>query len=480
MSINWSPQQLAIFSWFATGAGNLLVRARAGTGKTTTILEGIGHAPEEKILLAAFNKRIATELSQKLRNPAAEAKTLHSLGFAYIRRQWSNVRVDDNIDFERARAACGNGPDAIVVIVKKLAAFGKNMAPFGTVAELAAIAEERDCVADEDWEEEGWTVEKIAGCALKAMQLAAACADRRIGFDDMLFVPVANNFCRPWYNMVVIDEAQDMNYTQLLLAQKACKKGGRVVVVGDDRQAIYDFRGADAKGIDRLKKELSATELTLTITRRCPKAVVARAAAIVTDFEAAPEAPEGIVDGIDKEKLYEAGRVGDFVLSRKNAPLMGVCLRFLRQGIPARIEGRDIGAGLLAIVKKLNAKSVPDFLKKVESWKARQTKRAEARKAKEGVSDRINDQAETLTALAEGAASIDEVRTRITNLFQDSDSNPRPAVVCSTVHKAKGLETDRVFVLESTLKRGRVEEENICYVAFTRAKAHLTLVQGDF
>src|SRR3990167_3391898 len=98
----WSEEQRAIFRHFAGGrqAGNLVVRARAGTGKTTTIVAGIGQAPEQKILLAAFNKRIATELQAKVRNPRAEVKTLHSLGFAYVRRNWSDVRLDG--DGERA------------------------------------------------------------------------------------------------------------------------------------------------------------------------------------------------------------------------------------------------------------------------------------------------------------------------------------------------------------------------------------------
>jgi hypothetical protein len=87
----WSGQQTAIFDWFENGEGNLVVRARAGTGKTTTILEAITYAPEQTILLAAFNKKIAEELKSKLKNPRAEAKTLHSLGFGFVLRNWNGV-----------------------------------------------------------------------------------------------------------------------------------------------------------------------------------------------------------------------------------------------------------------------------------------------------------------------------------------------------------------------------------------------------
>ena len=72
--------------------------------------------------------------------------------------------------------------------------------------------------------------------------------------------------------MVVVDEAQDMTSAQLEIAVGACKRGGRVVIVGDDRQAIYGFRGADSGGLDRLKKLLKAKELGLTTTYRLPEA----------------------------------------------------------------------------------------------------------------------------------------------------------------------------------------------------------------
>jgi len=89
----WSNEQKAIFAWFEEGTGHLVVRARAGTGKTTTIIEGIEHAPEASILLAAFNKAIATELQSRIRNPRAQAKTLHGLGYSYVRSAWGNVSL---------------------------------------------------------------------------------------------------------------------------------------------------------------------------------------------------------------------------------------------------------------------------------------------------------------------------------------------------------------------------------------------------
>jgi superfamily I DNA/RNA helicase len=486
MEKNWSVQQKAIFDFFRQGKGNLVVRARAGTGKTTTIIEACKYAPaSEKILLAAFNKKIATELQQRVGADNVEAKTLHALGFAYVRRQWQNVKVDAAVDFDRASAALGpSAPDDMVGLVKKLAGLLKNVAPFTKDPEEAEeIAEQFDIVPDTEWEEEGWTTFRIAKAAIVARDAAKERdGEGRISFDDMVFVPIACGFVRAWYTMVVIDEAQDMNLVQLLLAQKACKRGGRIIVVGDDRQAIYGFRGADADGIDRLKRELEAKELGLTITYRCGKKIVAVANRLVPDFLAAEGNPDGAVDSFGGfDKLYDEAAPGDFVLSRANAPLMAICLALLKRGKRARIEGRDVAAGLRIIVKGFKARSVPQFIERVGGWADKQKartaklKNVEAREAKAGM---IADQAEMLVAMAEGCASVDEILSRTDTLFGDSDGpSPKDAIVCSSVHRTKGLEADRVFVLADTVsERGR-EEKNITYVAVTRAKARLIWVR---
>jgi superfamily I DNA/RNA helicase len=169
-------------------------------------------------------------------------------------------------------------------------------------------------------------------------------------------------------------------------------------------------------------------------------------------------------------------KIGDVILSRANAPLMPLCLSLLRRGISARIEGRDIGKMLVSKVEKLKAKSVPDFMRKVVANKDRRIKRAQARDAADSDILAIEDEAETLLALAEGLKSVAEIKTRIVALFQDSDKSPRPAVVLSSVHKAKGLEWNKVFMIRSTfLKKGRVtqEEKFLYYVACTRTKNEL-------
>jgi DNA helicase-2/ATP-dependent DNA helicase PcrA len=489
MSRTWSPQQNTIFGWYEdTTRKYAVIEAGAGCAKTSTTLEGVNRAPEKRILLMSFNKRIADELQAKVTNEHAEVKTSHGLGFQFVRRNWENVRVDSGRGKRLAAMVCGAGaPDAMVALVTKLADLGKQMAPMTeNIYVLRDIAYEMDVIPDPEWEEEGWTVERVAELALQAM-LKALVRDGTVDFTDMIYLPIRMNWVRPIYDLVCIDEVQDLNVAQIELATRCISKNGRAVAVGDKNQAIYRFRGADSGSIDRLKKAwVGAETFPLSITYRCGKAIVEEANRIVPEFFAAPSAPEGVVRSIGASKLPSEVKAGDFVISRKNAPLVRVCLSILRTGTRAKVEGRDIGRNLLALIRKLKAKSMPDFLKRLTAWGEREIKRLANLKPEiaERKSAEIEDTAETLRVLADGLSGLPELEARIERLFADDVAAGRSGmVVCSTIHRVKGLEADRAFILKGTLatgkRAGNREEMNCEYVAITRAKNELIWVEGE-
>ncbi len=506
---NYTAEQIAILDEFKYGARNLVVRARAGTGKTFTILAGVELAPEHKILLCAFNKRIAEELKRKVNSDAVEAKTLHSLGFAFVRRNWQGVKLNADRGLKLARQVCdlyhraemveweagdcegpqpSPAPHGVTRLIKKLASIAKGCLPFATCGDdLEELAVAHDCMPDEEHEEDGYTMVWLCNAAHEAMMMATQRdQENEIDFDDMLFVPVRNGWARPWYDLVCIDECQDLSVSQLHLAQKACKKGGRIVVVGDDRQAIYKFRGADSGSIDRLKAELDAVEMPLTATFRCGRAIVAKAQKYVPDIRPHDSVGPGKVRSMMRSGLLDAAQVGDFVLSRKNAPLASVCLSLLRDGKRARIEGKDIGASLCSLVRRLakgRGRTMQGLSQKLDIWEQRECQRAKSLRhesARENLTDLIRDKAAMIREMSPGLSSTTELIARINDLFEDDG---RPSIVCSTVHKAKGLEADRVFILEDSfsLRRGgdSSEEANIRYVSITRAKLELVQVYGD-
>jgi superfamily I DNA/RNA helicase len=475
----WSQEQDLIFKWFETPTGkHLIVRARAGCGKTTTIIEGANRAPEKSILLAAFNKRIVEELVSRVSNRAVQVQTLHSIGYAAVRRYWEGIGANFNSDRadQLAERVCGpRAPDAIKRLVSKLHTKGREITPHATTpGPLAQLARQFELEPDEQWFGTGYDIDYVEAKALQCMELAATEKPKSTGIDgaDMIFLPVRNGWLTKQFDLVVIDEAQDMTAAQLEIAQGVCR--GRVCVVGDDRQAMYGFRGADSESLDRLKHELDAIEMGLTTTYRCGKAIVAIAAEIVPDFKCgAPH--DGEVLGITYDKLATTAGPGDFVLSRLNAPLVATAMSLLRAGKRTRVAGRDIGKGLIALSRKMKARSVPDFLKKIAAWQDKEVERVKRANREERV-EGIKDQAEMLISLADGAKNVDEIMSRIEALFTDDGLGQAGVITCSSVHRAKGLEADRVFVLASTLRDHTQEEMNIRYVAITRAKHTLTWV----
>lgn len=480
--MQWSTQQQAIFQWFGAERGNLVVRARAGTGKTTTILEGVTQAPERQILLAAFNKRIATELQTRIRDRRVEAKTLHGVGYKYVAAQWRGVNVDDGRVMRHVKRVAGDQePEEILVAIAKIAEKGKEIVPHAEDGfDLAVVAREFDLLPDFD-EYPTWNDGRVLSAAYDVMQLACV-PDGSIGFADMLYVPVRRGWVRPWWDLVVVDEAQDMSPVQLELAVAACRRGGRIAIVGDDRQAIYRFRGADSGSLDRMRVQLKAKELGLTVTRRCPRAVVVEAQKIVQDFRAAPEAPDGVVRWGKRTALAVEAKPGDYVLSRTNAPLAATCLALLRAGVRSRIEGSDVAKAIIKLIRKLAPGATMEvLLERLHAWEEKEISKATAAEMPTRI-EAVQDQAATIREMSEDLATVEELTDRIETLFAPDGG---PAVVCSSVHRAKGLEADRVFVLNWTLYCGRerdlgnLDEANIEYVAITRAKEELVRVWDD-
>lgn len=487
--MNWTAEQQAIIDEFRDGSsenyGHFIVRARAGTGKTTTIFGGVATAPERKILVAAFNKKIAEEGKRRNTNPATEVATLHSVGLRVVKKFWPSVGV--NFNSERSDAlveeVCGSrAPDAIKRLISKLQTKGREIAPHAVqVGDLTDLALRFDCEPGEEWEDSGFDLTYVEDKALTCMDLAARVKPPVIDGSDMIFLPIRNKWLRPIYDMVVVDEAQDMTNAQLEIALKSCRK--RVVPVGDDRQAIYAFRGADSNSLDRLKSELRAKEFPMTMTFRCGITIVNFAKLLVSDFQAGPDNHEGQISECPIEDVIKRAGPGDFVVSRLNAPLVPLALRLLKAGKRCRVNGRDIGQGLRTVLNRLTnrrpPKSIVELVERIQGWQEHEVAKLMRAKRDSSFIDMINDKADMLLALTEDVDSLDEVYQRVESLFTDDGLGDKGLTLLSSVHKIKGLEADRVFVLKDTLRlNSHLEEQNIAYVAYTRAKQELVLVGG--
>jgi superfamily I DNA/RNA helicase len=279
--------------------------------------------------------------------------------------------------------------------------------------------------------------------------------------------------------MVCVDEAQDLDPCQQVMLDRMVTD--TALIVGDKYQAIYGFRGADANSWDRLMERHSCIQLPLTWSFRCPRAVVREAQQWVPEILPTDSAPEGEVKDLGRGAWREMIKYGDVILCRNNKPLIPVFYQLLRRGIGAKIAGADIGKGLIALVKKIPGGSLKEFLSNLEIWA--EAERAKARaKGKESKVGLIDDKVGCLILIAEATGSRDGLIKQIESMF----SNERAPVTLSTVHKAKGLEWDRVFFLDRDLIPSpycklpweQQQERNILYVAVTRAKHSLFYVRS--
>jgi len=505
-------------------APHLIVEARAGTGKTTTLVEGLKRlkginspivpSPQQKavwdsLLLSAngkpfagsacfvaFNKGIATELQSRV-PPGCDAMTMHSMGMkavnaAFNRLKVESYRTSDLISSHYRRDIRELRRDARMVGViratENLVSLCKMNLCNGDADELDLLARHYDVELNGSREEIFQLVPVILSLAKDPKN------DGCIDFDDMIWLPVVLGLPVRKYDLLLVDEAQDLNRCQQALAKKA---GKRLVLCGDPKQAIYGFAGADAESMPRMAAELSATPrgcvtLPLTVTRRCGKAIVEEAKKIVSDFDAFETNPEGKISTakypakeVVEETYEKLVQDGDFLLCRVNAPLVSQCFRFLRAGRKANIQGRDVGQGLITTIKKLKATSVPDLVAKVTDWMYAETSKEHSkRNPSEPRLIAIQDRADCLIAFTDGADSVEAVIRKVESVFTD-DKNV-VGIRLSSIHKAKGLEARRVFLLQP--KGGecphpmaktpwqKEQEYNLLYVAITRAIEELTYV----
>ena len=479
----WSTYQLAVLANIAKGKGHTIVKAGAGCAKTTTIEEGLARVPHGlPTLIVAFNRDIAKELQARIAKRKlahAEASTCHSYGNRQVWRAFKS-----KVDQEKAMRLAKGMRETSEWSFKARAALCKLVSL--AKGSLATSFEGLDGLIDAFGIDANGTLDlsipadrqKMIEAAQRLLELCKL-DTKTIDFDDMIWFPVVHNL-RCWqFDYVFVDETQDLNAAQVELILRAVKKNGRIIAVGDPRQSIYGFRGADEQAMPRLQERLKATELPLSVCYRCASKIVGEAKTIVPELEAAPGAPDGIVEHTSYAAMVKGCAPGDFILSRANAPLLSLCWKLIKAGKKATIKGRDIGANLLTMIeraRKAGAKDVAGLEAHVRDWAQREVERLRKKeKASDAALDAIFDRVDCFDALCSGAASIEDVEAKIRALFSDDSDENR--IVLSSTHKAKGLERDRVWILRDTYrKRPGVEEENLFYVAVTRAKRHLIYV----
>ena len=505
-----SLQQSAVLEWTANGTGSTFIEAVAGAGKTTTLIEAL-KLTKGSVAFAAFNTKIAKEIKDKVEREVKEGRapadmlqrvrvgTFHSFGFSAWRSVYKAVVVDakakrDETEIQLRKNGC---PEHLFDVIEQLVSLAKQRAlgAIGSVDDEALWWEIIDHYdLNHEIEDESQMMVAI-DYARRCLKFHREIAPRLINFDDMIYMPVVTGV-RMWgptkgevgHDWVLVDEAQDTNPARRAMARKMLKPNGQSMWVGDRRQGIYGFSGADADAIERIIKEFRCSSLPLTTTYRCLKAVVKQAQTIVSHIQAHETAPEGLVrvvqfSDMGKEKFEPT----DAILCRNTKPLVEMAYSLIRKGVACHVEGKDIGMGLLKMANKYKAKNIDALIAKLDDYLERETQKLIA-KGKETMAESLSDRVGTLKVLAEGCKTIPELTKKIVDLFQDSEERGhKQTLTLSTVHKSKGREWPRVYIVgHSTLmpskyarQEWQIEQEmNLKYVAYTRAQAELVLVPG--
>ncbi len=179
---------------------------------------------------------------------------------------------------------------------------------------------------------------------------------------------------------------------------------------------------------------------------------------------------------------------GDMVLCRVNAPLVSECFKFLKESRLANIQGRNVGEGLIKTVKAMKAFSVVNLIAKLNEWLSNEKLKENAKKyPDENRLIAIQDRYDCLICFMEGLKATehpDYVIQKIQSIF--TDNKDAPGIRLSSIHRAKGLESKRVFILEPkgatcphpmAKTAWQLEQEwNLRYVAITRAIEELVFV----
>jgi superfamily I DNA/RNA helicase len=484
MPIEFSPYQKDLFAAIETQTGHIMVNATAGSGKTFSLLECMKRSKGNSIFVA-FNKAIAVELGNRVPSHVT-ASTLHSFGLKAIIKNNGFTRVDN----------------------KKLSKIMQNVPAVSflqgmTGPEKAEVFRKRQMVTDLisiwkntliDYKDDKQVSEAadhysvnydpaILGVARSIMDKSIA-NKRFVDFDDMIYLPVAGNYTLPTFDNVFVDECQDLNRSQIEMILRMVKKpNGRIVAVGDPKQSIYGFRGADTDAMPRIKEVLCAKELPLSVCYRCPTSHIELAKEIVPWIEPSPDAKEGTVEKITPDQFIETvdGNDEPLVLCRTNAPMISYALRLIKAGKKAHVRGSDIGNYLRGIIIGFNTSSIAELNGKIDEWENAQLEYLEKRWASTAIRETICDYSDVMREFAKQSANPYDVVTNIDRLFSDE----KTGTIFSSCHKAKGLEAETVYIIRPDLmplirkdqKEWELDQEmNIKYVALTRSKDRLVFV----
>ena len=488
-----SHYQEAIYDFVEHDVGNLVVEAAAGAGKTSTLLQILRLLPsDKKVLFCAFNKDIVKEITKKVPKDITnvDIRTVHSLGFLMIQRNLKGEEIIPNEN--KYRQFIYNNLDVISMIDTTYMKYKDRMKYIDNICNLVDFARFYLVNSEKEIEKlvDRYDVDIIADeveATIKVLEWGKTSINE-IDFTDMIWLPYVLDL-KPiglLFDYILGDECQDFSIAQRELLLRCRKINTRMFFFGDKNQAIYSFCSADPQSFDVLKSLPNTKSLPLSISYRCAKNIVRFAQNIVETIE---HNEANINEGEIKYNVQlEEVEDGDMVLCRNTAPLMEVYRRGVSEGRKMYFRGEELGNNLklsadcaqgdtikeiiFSMKKRLIA--TWDFLTKEFNLDPRET-----------MTDRrivsLLDTIKTMENLPKTVENRKDLDKFVKDVFSEEG---KEGIQLSTIHRAKGLEADNVFIICPSLIPSRLaeldwekdEEKHLQYVMCTRPKNTLNFV----
>lgn len=483
MDFKASEYQEDIFDFTKYGYGNAVISAVAGSGKSTTIIKLLEFIKKERrVLFLAFNSAIVEELKKKITREKTDIKTLHSLGFSILK---SNYKDKDLIVSENKYKNKLNEMlfDSGYTTNQK---YKKNILKLCDLGRMFLVKSKNELLSISN-KYSLVPIDDELDIALDLINWGKISLDESnlLDYADMIYLPNVLNVKVFKYDYIIIDEAQDLSISQMSLFMKCFKQGSRFIAVGDENQCINAFAGSDIESFNKLRKLPNTIELPLSICYRCAKNIVKFAQKIVPDIEYNENSIDGYVNFKSKiDDLID----GDMVICRNTTPLIKLYVQLLSKGVRCYLKGSDIGLNLLDLIQDIDSEDLSEvFMHLTKSLKQYIDTNVELLNiSSEDVclTQEYNDfvdKIECLEIIGSDIKTKTQLAEKVLSIFSDEN---KEGICLSTIHKSKGLEADNVYVLNKNLipskyakqEWERKQEQNLEYVAYTRAKKTLGFI----
>jgi len=475
----FSDKQERIFEEVENTNNNIVIEATAGSGKTTTIVFASSLIPKhKKTLFTAFNNHTVDEIKTRI-GKNIDCTTTHSIGYKAIKNHFQcNIKLSE--------WKISNMFDRFVNEKKiKLSRKEKNKLSFFAKKSIDLMRLNLCTTKEQSIE-----VLDFYGILLsiKEMDLVYDLylkviaynkkkeKEKIIDYVDMLFIPAWDKSVKlEQYDVVFIDEVQDLNLCQHTILTKSIKESGRFIAVGDPNQSIYLFAGVTNDSFHKLLEFPRTVQLPLTISYRCPKKVVEHAKILYDDIEAYEKNIEGIVRTSSDFKELKSG---DMVLCRNVAPLVKAYFELLMLEKKSQIIGKETEAHIEKYLDKIEYMSKEQALDKMVEFEEQLIDELVSRGVQNPKKHKkfniFNETRQIIEILLSKCELPIECKDYLHDIFSQKDE----CIDLMTIHKSKGLERDNVYLLNSHLIPSRfaeseeelIQEKNLLFVAITRAK----------